>query len=98
MTHFSEETVRAELCGGIGDFILAALSFIGPDVFSLIVPSCDNECGDGLTHRLRLWMPHMRPGSVGSDQLVSKMVQRHPEPETSDGGSGRRVIPSFEYN
>ena len=35
------------------------------------------------------WMPHMRPGSVGSDQLDSKMVQRNPEPETSDGGSGR---------
>ena len=53
--------------------------FIGPgSVFSLIVPSCDNECGERLTPRLQgPMMPHMRPGPRG--KLSELLSQNRPE-------------------
>ena len=69
-------------------------------MFSLIVPSCDNERGEGLTLRLRLldathearargkWSPRHKTLS-----FRHKTVQRSPEPETNDGESGMKVIP-----
>ena len=84
-----------------GDFILAAeFYWTWRSVFSLIVPSCDNERGEGLTLRLRLldathearargkWSPRHKTRSSRH-----KMVQRSPEPETNDGESGMKVIP-----
>ena len=52
-------------------------NFIGPgSVFSLIVPSCDNECGERLTQRLPM-MPHMRPGPRG--KFCHLLSQNSPE-------------------
>ena len=72
-------------------------SFIGHgDVFSLIVPSCDSECGEGLTSRLQLMDATHEAWTSWEEIRLSENGMKLPGAgDKKCIESGMKVIPKF---